>query len=142
MSGLDSIGIKAEHGVYRTENLRPLLLQVAQALEDLVERDEPTTIDLGAMPFSAQDESDLRAWLGAGEVKAEVQAFGLTLIEETGVRGVWLVEMKDVEDKRLTLHIEIARVPALVATPSEDLREGLDELRNRITSDAADHPSH
>lgn len=142
MSGLDSIGIKAEHGVYRTQNLRPLLLQLSQALEDLVERDATTTIDLGAMPFSAQDEKDLRAWLGAGEVKAEVQAFGPTLIEETGVRGVWLVEMKDVEDKRLTLHIEVARVPELLATPVEDLRDGLDVLRERLAGDAAGSPSH
>lgn len=142
MSGLDSISVTVEHDPYRTENLRPLLLQVAQALEDLIERGEATTIDLGAMPFSEQDETDLRNWLGSGEVKAEVQAFGPTLIDETGTPGVWLVEMKDVEDKRLTLHIEVAHVPALLATPDDDLRDGLAALRERMIGEADDQASH
>lgn len=132
MSGLDSIPVSVEtttDEIFRTENLQPLLLQVEQALHGLIETGEVTTIDLGAMPFSEQDERDLREKLGRGEVTARVDAFGPTLIEETALPGVWLVELKDAEDKRLTLHLEVTRTPALLATPIEDVRDGLALLR-------------
>ena len=132
MSGLDSIPVKVEgarEASLRTENLRPLLLQVEEALQNLVDNDESTTIDLGAMPFSAQDEDDLRERLGHGEVKAEIEAFGPTVVEETAYSGVWLVELKDAEDKRLTLHLEITRVPAMLVAPIDDVRDGLAALR-------------
>jgi hydrogenase-1 operon protein HyaF len=134
MSGLDSISIKVEEAGgqdFRTENLRPLMRQVEQALADLVESQRETVIDLAAMPFSDQDEAELRAFLGTGEVSAVVDAFGPSRIEETGVPGVWLVEHRDAEDRRLTLHIAITRVPALLVTPTEDLTDGLRALRDR-----------
>jgi hydrogenase-1 operon protein HyaF len=141
MSGLDSIPVKVEAATeasFRTENLRPLLLQIEEALQNLVDNDEPTTIDLGAMPFSAQDELDLRERLGQGEVNAEITAFGPTIVEETAYPGVWLVELKDAEDRRLTLHLEIARVPAMLVAPVDDVRDGLAALRlARIAPDAA-----
>lgn len=113
---------------FRTENLKPLLLQIEQALRDLRDTDEVTTIDLTAMPFSSQDEIDLRTQLGEGEVSARVDAFGPTLVQETALPGVWLVEHKDADDKRLTLHLDIARVPPILVTPYEDIAEGLEAL--------------
>jgi len=132
MSGLDSIPVKVEGATeasFRTENLRPLLLQVEEALQNLVDNDESMTIDLGAMPFSAQDEADLRERLGQGEVNAEIMAFGPTIVEETAYPGVWLVELKDAEDRRLTLHLEITRVPEILVAPIDDVRDGLTALR-------------
>lgn len=133
MSDLDSIPIKVEPaagGGFRTENLRPLLLQVEQALADLVESGQGTTIDLGAMPFSEQDEADLRQQLGDGEVRAELTAFGPTLVEETALPGVWLIEHKDTEQRRLTLHLEVTRVPDILVTPLDDVRDGLAVFRD------------
>jgi hydrogenase-1 operon protein HyaF len=130
MSGLDSIPVHVEGaGEFRTENLRPLLKQLEQALVDLSERGQAGVIDLGAMPFSARDEDDLRSLLGRGEVTATLTAFGPTLVEETAVPGVWLVEHKDAEERRLTLHIEITRIPEILVVPAEDLAEGLAALR-------------
>ena len=121
MSSLDSISVRVEgavKNVFRTENLRPLLHEVVQALRTLSETGEGTTIDLSAMPFSAQDEADLRAHLGEGEVSATVSAFGPTLVQETALPGVWLVEHQDGDERRLAMHIEVARVPSiLVAMP-------------------------
>jgi hydrogenase-1 operon protein HyaF len=138
MSGLESIGVRVESGVggpHRTDNLRPVLLQVEQALQELVEHGSETVIDLAAMPFSTQDEQDLRELLGRGEVDASIEAFGPTLIEETAYPGVWLVEHQDAENRRLTLHIEIARVPGMLLTPADDLAESLAVLRrNNLNS--------
>lgn len=132
MSGLDSIPVHVEgepRVTLRSENLRPLLQQISGALETLIEDDQPTTIDLTAMPFTDQDEADLRATLGRGEVEGTVSAFGPTRIEETAIAGVWLVEHRDAEDRRLTLHVEIARVPEMLMTPQADLVDALAVLR-------------
>jgi len=132
VSGLDSIPVVAagdSGGDTRTQNLKPLLLQVEQALADLIDADRSTVIDLTAMPFSDRDEQDLRRQLGCGEVNATVDALGPTLVEETGLPGVWLVEHKDAEERRLTLHLEICRVPGILVTPREDIVDGLEILR-------------
>ena len=113
MSGLDSIPVVVAgeiEGRLRTENLGPLLRQLEQARGTCWRR-ESTVVDLGAMPFSRQDEEDLRAQLGHGEVSATLNAFGPTLIEETALPGVWLIEHRDADDRRLTLQLEVARIP-------------------------------
>ena len=86
-------------------------------------------VDLGAMPFSRQDEEDLRAQLGHGEVSATLNAFGPTLIEETALPGVWLIEHRDADDRRLTLQLEVARIPSILVTPEEDIGDGLAALK-------------
>ena len=132
MSGLDSIPVVVAgeiEGRLRTENLGPLLRQLEQALEDLLATGESTVVDLGAMPFSRQDEEDLRAQLGHGEVSATLNAFGPTLIEETALPGVWLIEHRDADDRRLTLQLEVARIPSILVTPEEDIDDGLAALK-------------
>ena len=135
MSGLDSIPVLAgqAEGSYRTENLRPLMLQLEQALRDLKDGGGGTVIDLGAMPFSQQDEEDLRQQLGKGEVTATLDAFGPTLIQETAVPAIWLIEHKDADGRRLTLHIEVARIPGILVTPEEDIAVGLVALKEMNT---------
>ena len=132
MSDLDSIPVVAEGSSaadLQTENLRPLLLQVAQALQDLVDGGDGTVIDLAAMPFSSRDEEELRRHLGLGEVTATLDAFGPTEVQETALPGVWLVEHRDAEGRRLTLHLEITRIPKILVTPEEDIAEALQLLR-------------
>ncbi|MGB5253597.1 MAG: hydrogenase expression/formation C-terminal domain-containing protein [Sedimenticolaceae bacterium] len=132
MDKLESIAVRVEGGLdeaLRTENVGPLLPQIEQALQDLQETGSETVIDLGAMPFSAQDEQDLRERLGRGEVNATVEAFGPTLVQETAFAGVWLVEYLDAEQRRLTLHLQVARIPELLITPADDLADSLASLR-------------
>ena len=141
MSSLDSIPVvvDGEPGAdTQTQNLKPLLLQIEQALADLVEHDTGTVIDLSAMPFTGADEERLREQLGRGEVSARVDAFGPTLVEETGLPGVWLVEHKDVEERRLTLHLEVCRTPDILVTPRDDLADGLEALRSANSTASAD----
>lgn len=137
MSVLDSIPVVLEgqsDGTFRTENLKPLMLQIEQALQDLMDGGGAAVIDLGAMPFSKQDEEDLRQRLGEGEVSATLNAFGPTLIQETGIPAVWLIEHKDAEGRRLTLHVEVARIPEILVTPEEDVAEGLEALKGANAS--------
>lgn len=123
---------------FRTENLVPLLHEVAAALRQLSETGAGTTIDLSAMPFSAQDEADLRANLGEGEVSAVVNAFGPTQVRETGLPGVWLVEHQDGDGRRLAMHLEVTRVPSILVTPNEDIVDGLKAFEARQGEAGAD----
>ena len=139
MSELNSIPVRVEAGPenkHRTENLKPVLLQIENALRELIEHTTETVIDLAAMPFSDQDEHDLRELLGSGEVSATIDAFGPTLVEETAFPGVWLVEHQDAERRRLTLHLEIAPIPTLLVTPRDDLADGLAALKALNDSEA------
>lgn len=132
MSELDSIPVVVEGSAdadFRTQNLRPLLQQIQQALQELVDDGSSTVIDLAAMPFSSQDEEDLREHLGKGEVSATLDTFGPTQVQETALPGVWLVEHKDAESRRLTLHLEVTRIPEILVTPAEDVAEGLQLLQ-------------
>ena len=143
MSELQSIPVRVEtatDGALRTDNLKPVLLEIEQALQDLIETGSDTVIDLTAMPFSEQDEQDLRALLGRGEVTATVDTFGPTLVQETHYPGVWLVEHQDAEQRRLTLHLEVARIPNLLMTPVDDLADSLAALR-RADTEAPDTPA-
>jgi hydrogenase-1 operon protein HyaF len=128
MSGIDSIPVHVEGHDGSTHNLRPLLLQVEHALRELRDGGEGTVIDLSAMPFSDQDEQDLRRVLGEGEVSARINAFGPTMIQETAIPGVWLVEHQDVEEKRLMLHVEVTRIPAMLVTPADDIDDGIEAM--------------
>jgi hydrogenase-1 operon protein HyaF len=141
MNRLDAIPIQVEDvGLpHRTENLQPLMQQVEQALHELVEHGAETVIDLSSMPFSEQDEKDLRARLGAGEVNASVMAFGPTLVQESAFPGVWLVEHQNAEQRRLTLQLVVARVPEILMTPPDDLPDSLAALR-RANAESFDTP--
>jgi hydrogenase-1 operon protein HyaF len=146
MSELDSIPVVVEgeaEGAVRTQNLKPLLLQIEQGLQDLKGGGATTSIDLGAMPFSSRDEEDLRRQLGEGEVSATLKAFGLTLIQETGLPAVWLIEHQDTEGRRLTLHLEVTRIPEILVTPEGDIADALVVLKeaNTTPEDGEDEPS-
>ena len=143
MDNLESNAVRVEGDLdesLRTENVGPVLLQIEQALQDLQETGSETVIDLGAIPFSAQDEQDLRERLGRGEVNSTVEAFGPTLVQETAFAGVWLVEYQDAEQRRLTLHLQIVRIPELLITPADDLADSLASLR-RVNRDFSAAPS-
>jgi hydrogenase-1 operon protein HyaF len=126
------------HGQYPgpalTGNVAPILAEVRYALEKLVNTGESTLIDLRALPFGPGDEEELFRKLGRGEVTAELQALGTSRIWETGFPGVWVVDHANSEGERLSLHVEIAEVPALLRSQPEDMREALDRLQRHLNS--------
>lgn len=73
-----------------TGNVMPLLHQIRHAFSRLIEQHEETTIDLRRLPLSPGEESQLEAFLGHGEVKADIQALGDTVLIESRFTGVWL----------------------------------------------------
>jgi hydrogenase-1 operon protein HyaF len=116
----------------------PILHEIRHGLRRLAQTEEGTLIDLSAIPFAPGDESRLLGLLGEGEVRAEVNALGPTRVWESGVHGVWLVDHRNLEGQRLTLHIEIARIPNILRTPRQDIEDAIMELDSRIAAGATE----
>ena len=95
-------------------------------------QDEPSHIDLRAIPLSQKDLELLTETLGEGDVFAEVAEYGLTRARQTGIPGVWWVVHLDDEEQIIGEFIEVNYCPEVMITPTEDIREGREALRARL----------
>ncbi len=120
--------LKALKAHVPTGNADPILREIATALARLLETGAPTTIDLGALPFSAGDEKALDAALGEGEIRATVAVLGTSQVVETGTPGVWRVDHYDQNGETLSRFVEITFVPEILKSQAEDARDGLARL--------------
>jgi hydrogenase-1 operon protein HyaF len=131
MSSLDTIAVSAE---VATGNVEPLLHEIRHALKRLATGEEGTTIDLRRLPLAPGEEERIEKTLGAGEVRAEVDALGPTLVQETSYPGVWLVTHKNADGVVVGRFIEVTWVPELLKSQLADIDAGIarleDELRN------------
>ena len=135
MSGLSGVPIQVDRPadpVRERGNALPILHEVRHALERLIATGEGTQIDLNAIPFGPGDEDRLTAILGTGEVSAAIQALGPTLVQETAVPGVWLVDYHNSEGERLAFHIEVATTPSILGAQPEDLATSIAALDARM----------
>jgi hydrogenase-1 operon protein HyaF len=137
MSGLSDIqaGAAAPGGGAKDWGISlPVLHEIRHGLKRLAEHGESTLIDLRAMPFAfgPGDEARLLGLLGEGEVKAEIDALGPTRIWETAVKGVWVVDHRDLDGERLALHVEIAAIPEILRTQPQDIEDAIRELEERL----------
>ena len=136
MSGHNKIGVRVasdNSGSYG--NAVPLSHEIRHALRKLLEAGEETTLDLRSMPMGPGDEDRLLEVLGKGEVEAELNALGRSLIRETGTSGVWLVEHHGPEGELIAKFMEVAWVPSILKAQTEDVRDGLQRLSRRLAGD-------
>jgi hydrogenase-1 operon protein HyaF len=111
-----------------TGNGLPLLHEIYHALEALLETGRETVIDLRKIPLGPADELRLLAILGQGEIQAQLTTLGESVIQETGISGVWLIEHFDEDEQSIGRFIEVAFCPAVLQSPSQDIRHGMDKL--------------
>lgn len=136
MSGLAGIGVKVESGIGPEPELRgnalPLLHEIRHALARLIEEGEPTIIDLQSLPMGPGDLRRLLDALGEGEVKAELEVLGKSIVRESRYAGVWVVEHMTGTGEVSSRFIEITWVPSLLQAQPEDVRSGLAELTGAL----------
>lgn len=111
-----------------------VLAELATLLDDLAEHEIGGTIDLRSLPMEAQDRQALNLALGEGEVRATLDADGLSHFRETGVPGVWWVEHRDRSGAVVAELLEVATVPAILTCAPDEIAEGRDLLRARIAA--------
>lgn len=118
-------------------NVPLLLAEVRHALERLLADGTTHAIDLRAIPLGPGEEDRLLAALGRGEMHAEFDALGRSEIQECGYAGVWCVTHRNGADQLTGRFLEITFTPALLASPPEDVRAGLERLSAELAALAA-----
>jgi len=111
-----------------TGNVAPILNEIRHALQRLLDDGEATTIDLRGIPMGPGEEAHLETLLGTGEVTANINAMGLSTVNETSLAGVWLVVHYNDNDEILGKFIEITRFPTILESQAEDMRSALEQL--------------
>ena len=113
------VQIQAMHG-----NVQPILNEVLHALDRLIDNDEATTIDLASLPFAPGELEALEASLASGEVSAQLDALGKSIIRETLYPGVWWIEHRNVYDEVVGRYLEITRMPEILSSQIADICAG------------------
>jgi hydrogenase-1 operon protein HyaF len=113
------VEVQAMHG-----NVQPILNEILHALDRLIDNDETTTIDLASLPFAPGEIEALEASFGAGEVSAQLDALGSSIIRETLYPGVWWVEHRNVYDEVVGRYLEVTRMPEILSSQVADIRAG------------------
>ena len=129
MSSLAGISIKVEHS---SGNVELLLHEISHALERLLDIGEPTVIDLRGVPLAPGEEQRIVEFLGAGEVSAELDAAGLTTVNESRFAGVWIVTHHDLAGDIVGRLIETTFVPEILRSQLPEMRDGRERLTREI----------
>ncbi len=123
--------VTAGIGMQDRGNITPILHEVAHALERLLETSEPTIIDLNSLPFGPGELERLEDRLGKGELNAELDALGRSVIRETAYPGVWWLEHRNANDEVVGRYVEITRTPEILKSQDIDIQSG----RARLVAD-------
>ena len=113
------VQVQAMHG-----NVQPILNEILHALDRLIDNDEATTIDLASLPFAPGELEALEASLASGEVSAQLDALGTSIIRETLYPGVWWIEHRNVYDEVVGRYLEITRMPEILSSQIADICAG------------------
>ncbi len=138
MSAIEAIDVRAE---VETGNVGPLLHEIRHALERLLNGEDGTTIDIRGLPLAPGEEKCIEDALGEGEVRAELDALGTSTILETSYPGVWLVTHRNTENEIIGRLIEVTRIPPLLQSQPEDIRDGLRQLADQLKDSLATEAS-
>lgn len=113
-------------------NGRAVLHEIVNLLQQLLKKDEPSHIDLRALPLGQADIELLVDVLGEGDGYVELFDYGITRIRQTGISGVWWVVHMDDEEQVISELIEINYTPEALIATVEDVKEGREALRARL----------
>jgi hydrogenase-1 operon protein HyaF len=114
-----------------------ILAELVDLLERLASANLPGAIDLHSMPMSDADRARLQASLGRGEVRAFLDAEGVSEIQETAIPGIWWIQHRDKNSELIAEMIEVAPVPSILARANDEIWAGVEMLRARIGPSAA-----
>jgi hydrogenase-1 operon protein HyaF len=136
MSGNSLPELRLEVAGAQRGNIRPLLHEIRHALQQWLERGEPTVIDLGRIPMAPGEEAQMIEALGCGEVRAQLSALGPSEFCETAYAGVWLVTHFNIDEEITGRYIEITDVPALLRSQPQDMGYALERLTEGLGAGA------
>ena len=116
-----------------TGNAPPLLRELSESLNRLLETGESSAIDLSALPLTPADLDWLREILGEGEIAVTLQAGGESTLNETACPGIWWVTHHNEQGAVTSQFIEVSFVPELVKAHPQDVEMGRENLELLIS---------
>jgi hypothetical protein len=100
---------------------KTLLNEVHNMLGNLLDTGETGVLDLRALPTLGEEGYQfLKDQLGTGEVSAQIQNFGRSVIQETAYSGIWWVSHFNQDDDIYTEQIEISFFPEILKSHKDD----------------------
>jgi hydrogenase-1 operon protein HyaF len=133
MSTLSEIAVSVEAV---TGNVQPLLHELRHALARLESIGEETAIDLRGLPLAPGEEAKIEEALGIGEVRAEVDALGITTVQETTFSGIWMVTHRNIENEIVARFVEVCRMPEILRAQPEDIQRSVIRLEQYLSGEA------
>jgi len=100
-----------------------VLPEIVAHLDALARDGTEVEIDLRSLPMSDGDRSALEQKLGQGEVSVTLDVAGESTVRETAFSGVWWVKHKDNEGRVVSEAIAITRIPDILPSHPEDIRQ-------------------
>ena len=128
MSDPGAVKFNIQSGDDLTFNVKPLLHEVKHALDNLIETGHTTIIDLRSIPLAPGEEDKILNTLGQGEVKAQLNALGLSEVIETQYAGVWTVTHYNDEHEIISRFIEVTTMPEILCSQTEDIMAAYSRL--------------
>jgi hydrogenase-1 operon protein HyaF len=113
-------------------NVEPLLHEIGHALERLLDLGQAAVIDLRGVPLAPGEEGRILDFLGRGEVRAELDAVGLTTVDESRFAGVWVVTHHDAAGEIIGRLIEVTYVPEIIRSQVAEMRESRERLALQV----------
>ncbi|MDZ7750994.1 MAG: hydrogenase expression/formation C-terminal domain-containing protein [Gammaproteobacteria bacterium] len=132
---LSDIPVTVEPLVRPTGMAHALLREIADHLAALDEAGTENAIDLSSLPMNSADIDELKALLGHGEVKVELETVGRSEFHETIYTGIWWATHFGDDGTKLTERIEITAVPAMIKSHPDDIRNAHRRLRDTLSTD-------
>jgi len=136
-----AVQFNIQSGDEPTRNILPLLHEVKHALNNLINIDEPTIIDLRSIPLAPGEEDKIFSTLGRGEIQAHLEALGPSEIIETRYAGVWIVTHYNDENEVISRFIEISKIPDILASQSEDITAAYKRLASDLEHTEMEKPA-
>lgn len=128
MSDSTAVHFNIQNGADLTFNVKPLLHEVKHALDNLIETGHTSIIDLRSIPLAPGEEDKILSALGQGEVKAQLDALGLSEVNETQYAGVWIVTHFNDENEIISRFIEVTTMPEILCSQTEDIMAAYSRL--------------
>lgn len=129
MSKLNDIPVSVEAA---SGNVIPLLHEIRHALKRVADGQDGTIIDLRSLPLAPGEDDRIETILGKGELHAELDALGPTVIQETSYAGVWLVTHRNTEGEIVARFIEVTRLPDILKSQDEDIELAIRKLQDEL----------
>lgn len=115
-----------------TWNVEPLLHEIRHALDQLINSNETSAIDLRSIPLAPGEEEKILATLGKGEVQATLDILGPSEVYETHYSGVWIVTHYNDDEQIISRFIEISNLPEILCSQIEDVADAYSQLSDRL----------